>query len=103
VVYHQTSIHSEKFRIYKNEDRKENKKSENSGEILKGENRIIKQAVNAEIDYRNLSVIEKSILTELAGYSKHTLDSLIDQLKNSFRKADIMETVHDMEVKGWLT
>jgi Mn-dependent DtxR family transcriptional regulator len=102
VVYHQTSIHSEKFRIYQNEDRKKDKKSENNGEILKGENRIIKQAVNTEIDYRNLSVIEKTILTELAGYSKHTLDSLIEALKSNFRKADIVETVRDMEVKGWL-
>jgi len=69
---------------------------------LKDESRIIKQALDFEIDYRNLDGIEKAILTELAGYRKLTLNSLIEKLKNRFKIADINATLKDLESKGWV-
>ena len=69
---------------------------------MKDESRIIKQALDFEIDYRNLDGIEKAILTELAGYRKLTLNSLIEKLKNRFKIADINATLKDLESKGWV-
>jgi Mn-dependent DtxR family transcriptional regulator len=102
VVYHQTSIHSEKFRIYRNKTIEEDKKPENNGKILKDESRIIRQVLGVEIDYRDLDGIEKAIFTELAGFNKHTLQSLIEELKNKFKIADITTTIKEMEAKGWV-
>ena len=102
VVYHQTSIHSEKFRIYRNKTREEDIKSENNGEILKDESRIIRQVLDVEIDYRDLNSIEKAIFTELTGFNKHTLKSLIEELKDRFKIADITATIKELEVKGWV-
>lgn len=103
VVYPQTSIHSEKFRIYKNKDEKEDKKPESISEFLKNENRIICQVAGAEIDYKNLNSIEKAILTELVAFKKYTVYSIIEELTSRFNKLDILATIRNMEVKGWVT
>ncbi|MBW4256578.1 hypothetical protein KTG15_02580 [Methanobacterium sp. YSL] len=109
VVYKQTPIHSEEFGIYQNKTIGHDKRLENSSEILKAESRniehekIVKQAENAEIDYRNLTTIEKAILTELASFRKHTIGSLIEELKSKFQTVEIRNTINDMEGSGWLS
>lgn len=98
VVYKQTPIYSDEFGIYQNTAIEDNKTSENNSEILKNESRnneylkIFKQAENAEIDYRNLTAIEKAILTELASLRKHTIGSIIDELKSRFQTVEIQNT-----------
>ncbi|MFA0834155.1 MAG: hypothetical protein ACC609_09130 [Methanobacterium formicicum] len=109
VVYKQTPIHSEEFGIYQKTPIKDNKTPENNSEILKSENRnnepekIVKQTENVEIDYRNLNNIEKAILTELASFRKHTIGSLINELKTRFQAVEIRKTITDMEGHGWLS
>lgn len=108
VVYIPTSIHSEEFGIYKNNDEEEDLSFKSKVEILKEESRIgdsekiVKQSENVEIDYRNLTVIEKAILTELASFSKHTIRTLVNELKNRFHDLEIRQTINDMEGNGWL-
>jgi len=65
--------------------------------------KIVKQAENAAIDYRNLNAIEKAILTELASFRKHTIGSLIEELKSKFQAVEIRNTIDDMEGSGWLS
>ena len=109
VVYKQTPIHSEEFGIYQNKTIDHDKRLENNSEILKAESRniehekIVKQAENAAIDYRNLNAIEKAILTELASFRKHTIGSLIEELKSKFQAVEIRNTIDDMEGSGWLS
>ncbi|MDI9435763.1 MAG: hypothetical protein QM396_07125, partial [Euryarchaeota archaeon] len=109
VVYKQTPIHSEEFGIYQNKATEDVKTSENNSEILKNESRniesdkVVKQSENVEIDYRNLTAIEKAILTELASFHKHTIGSLIDELKSRFQTVEIRKTINDMEGSGWLS
>ncbi len=109
VVYKQTPIHSEEFGICQNKTIDNDKRLENNSEILKAESRniehekIVKQAENAEIDYRNLTTIEKAILTELASFRKHTIGSLIEELKSRFQAVEIRNTINDMEGSGWLS
>lgn len=109
VVYKQTPIHSEEFGIYQNTSIEDDKITENNSEILKSESRnnehekIVKQSKNVEIDYRNLTNIEKAILTELASFHKHTIGSLINELKNRFQAVEIQKTINDMEGHGWLS
>ena len=109
VVYKQTPIHSEEFGIYQNKTIGHDKRLENNSEILKAESRniehekIVKQAENAAIDYRNLNAIEKAILTELASFRKHTIGSLIEELKSKFQAVEIRNTIDDMEGSGWLS
>ncbi len=109
VVYKQTPIHSEEFGIYQNKTIEHNKTLENNSEILNAESRniehekIVKQTKNAEIDYRNLTTIEKAILTELASFRKHTIGSLIEELKSKFQAVEIRNTINDMEGSGWLS
>lgn len=109
VVYKQTPIHSEEFGIYQNTTIKDNKTPENESEILKSKSRtnepekIVKQTENVEIDYRNLTKLEKAILTELASFRKHTIGSLINELKTRFQAVEIRKTINDMEGHGWLS
>ena len=109
VVYKQTPIHSEEFGIYQNKTIGHDKRLENNSEILKTESRniehekIVKQAEMAEIDYRSLTTIEKAILTELASLHKHTIGSLIEELKSRFHAVEIRNTINDMEGSGWLS
>ncbi|MCC7559753.1 MAG: hypothetical protein KO318_04905 [Methanobacterium sp.] len=109
VVYKQTPIHSEEFGIYQNTNIKHDKTPENNSEILKTESRnnerekIVKQSPNVAIDYRNLTNIEKAILTELASFRKHTIGSLINELKTRFQAVEIRKTINDMEGHGWLS
>ncbi|AUB59380.1 hypothetical protein BK009_00995 [Methanobacterium subterraneum] len=109
VVYKQTPIHSEEFGIYQNTSIECNKTPENNSEILKSESRnnerekLVKQSPNVEIDYRNLTNIEKAILTELASFRKHTIGSLINELKTRFQAVEIQKTINDMEGHGWLS
>ena len=109
VVYKQTPIHSEEFGIYQNTTIEHNKTHENNSEILKTKSRnnehekLVKQSPNVEIDYRNLTNIEKAILTELASFRKHTIGSLINELKTRFQAVEIRKTINDMEGHGWLS
>ena len=109
VVYVQTHIHSEEFGIYQNNATRDVKTSDTDSEILKNESRniesdkLVKQSENVEIDYRNLTAIEKAILTELASFHKHTIGSLIDELKSRFQTVEIRKTINDMEGSGWLS
>lgn len=109
VVYKQTPIHSEEFGIYQNKTIEHNKTPENNSEILKSESRnnerekIVKQTENVEIDYRSLTKIEKAILTELASFRKHTIGSLINELKTRFQAVEVRKTINDMEGHGWLS
>ncbi len=108
VMYHSTSIHSEEFRIYRNKGNKAFKRAENGSEILKGESRNnktdrpIKQADDADIDYKNLNLIEKAVLTALASLRKYTSSSLLEEMKDSFSEEEIRLTLGDMERRGWL-
>lgn len=108
VVYHRTSINSEEFRIYKNKGNKSFKKAKKDSEILKSESRTnktdrpIKQAEDAEIDYKNLNLIEKAILTALASLRKYSISSLLEELKDTFSEDEIKLTLGDMESRGWL-
>ena len=109
MVYKQTPIHSEEFGIYQNKAIEDVKTSYSNSEILKNESRniesdkLVKQSENVEIDYRNLTAIEKAILTELASFHKHTIGSLIDELKSRFQTVEIRKTINDMEGSGWLS
>ncbi|MEN6553437.1 MAG: hypothetical protein ABFC34_11215 [Methanobacterium sp.] len=109
MVYKQTPIHSEEFGIYQNTTTEDNKTHENNSEILKTESRnnehekLVKQSPNVAIDYRNLTNIEKAILTELASFRKHTIGSLINELKTRFQAVEIRKTINDMEGHGWLS
>ncbi|MBF4473914.1 hypothetical protein [Methanobacterium formicicum] len=109
VLYKQTPILSEEFGIYQNTSIEHDTVVKNDSEILKAESRnnahkkIVKQSDNVEIDYRNLTTIEKAILTELASFHKHTIGSLINALKSRFQAVEIQETIDDMEGHGWLS
>jgi len=109
VVYKQTPIHSEEFGIYQNKAIEDVKTPTNDLEILKSESRniesdkVVKQSENVEIDYRNLTTIEKAILTQLASYCEYTIGSLIDELKSRFSAVEIQKTINDMEGHGWLS
>ena len=84
------------------------KKAKKDSEILKSESRInktdrpIKQAEDAEIDYKNLNLIEKAILTALASLRKYSISSLLEELKDTFSEDEIKLTLGDMESRGWL-
>ncbi len=82
VRYNPTPIHSKEFRIYSKTDNTSDKGPEKSHEILMDINRngnsdkLVKQAENVEIDYKNLTVIESAILSELVSLMKHTYNSI---------------------------
>jgi len=108
VVYHPTSIHSREFKIYKKKGSKAFKKAKDDSENLKSEKRNdendqpLKQAEDADINYKNLNLMEKTILTALTGIRKYTLSSLLEELKESFTEDEIRLTLGDMEERGWL-
>ncbi|MBP2045145.1 hypothetical protein [Methanobacterium aggregans] len=108
VVYNKVSLSSEELRNYRTNGRHEakihNKQSENLIEDNRIENRdkVVKQVDGADIDYRNLTIIEKAVLTELASFSKHSIRSIIKELKDRFHTDEIMSTITHMEGKGWL-
>lgn len=108
VVYNPTPIDSEKFRIYQNKARETGKSNKNPPEILSNKSRnskedeLVKQALDVEIDYRNLTMVEKAIFTELASLRKHTIGSLIEDLKSSFHEADIAVALTGLRERGWL-
>ena len=108
VAYTPTHIHSKEFRIYKKNKLKTKFTDNKISEILTDKNRnnkqdkLIKQSLEVEIDYNNLMVIEKDILTELAGFIKHTINSIVELLKDKYPKTDILSTIQNMESRGWI-
>jgi len=108
VVYNAYHIQSKEFRIYSNTRNTVTKTENKNPEILIEKSRIenidkhIKQASNVEIDYKNLTVLESAILSELVNFIKHTYKSVIDVLKPSYPKDDIYQTLIAMEDRGWI-
>jgi multimeric flavodoxin WrbA len=108
VVYNQYHVQSKEFGIYSNTINTVTKTEDTNPEILIEKSRIenkdkhIKQATNAEIDYKNLTVLESAILSELVNFIKHTYKSIIDVLKPSYPENDIYQTLITMEDKGWI-
>ena len=108
VTYYTTSISSEEFRIYSKKNKEEDKSNIKTPEILPHTNRNrdnhkqIKQAENVEIDYKNITVIESAILSELVNFIKHTYKSIIDSLQSTYSENEINQTLTDMEQKGWI-
>ncbi|MDP1553282.1 MAG: hypothetical protein Q8M06_09750, partial [Methanobacteriaceae archaeon] len=64
--------------------------------------KIIKSPSSKEIDYRNLNQIEIAILAELASMKKHTMKSIVEELKSKFSEKDIILTLKEMEEKEWI-
>ena len=93
MVYKQTPIHSEEFGIYQNKAIEDVKTSDSNSEILKNESRniesdkLVKQSENVEIDYRNLTAIEKAILTELQVSTNTLLVRSLTNLKAGSRRS----------------
>lgn len=108
VVYNKVYLSSEELRNYRTNGKQIAKTPKTLAKNLIEDNRIgnrdkfVKQADGADIDYRNLTIIEKAVLTELATFSKHTLKSIIKELKDRFHKDEIHFAIKDMEGKGWL-
>lgn len=63
---------------------------------------IVKLSDDLTIDYRNITSIERNILTCLKDYSEYTYSSLIDELKIYHPKDEIRGTLNDMRGKGWI-
>jgi Mn-dependent DtxR family transcriptional regulator len=108
VVYNRTSIFSEEFRIYKTKKKEASNHHQENGENLKKKRgnslkeKIIKTALNADIDYLNLTLIEKAILTSLASLRKYTIQTLIEELKPNYQEQELKLTLEDMDKRGWI-
>ena len=108
VVYNPYHVQSKEFGIYSNTRNTVAKTENTSPEILIEKSRIgnndkqIKQVANAEIDYKNLTVLESAILSELVNFIKHTYKSIIDVLKPNYPETEIYQTLITMEDRGWL-
>lgn len=66
------------------------------------DDRKVKQANDVIPDYKNYTVAEKAIISELAGDNKHTVQSLIKELVNSgkYQENDVKEALEDMSNRG---
>ncbi len=108
VVYNPYHVQSKEFGIYSNTRNTVSKTENTNPEILIEKSRIenndkhIKQAANAEIDYKNLTVLESAILSELVTFIKHTYKSIIDVLKLNYPENDIYKTLITMKDRGWI-
>ena len=100
VKYTPSLIDSEEFRIYKSKAPKGNKSLGNTAENLIGENRIIKQS-KLSIDYKNTTVTEKAILSELSKLTEQTCSSIIEELSPDYKEIDVKMSLEDMYSKGW--
>ena len=61
---------------------------------------VIKRIEGTEIDYRNLTIIEKNIFGLLAELQKHTFESIIDDLKENHPEEEIKDTLKDIRAQG---
>lgn len=108
VVYTPISIHSKEFRIYSKKDEQFDKSPKTQPINLMNINRnrdhdkTIKKAENVDIDYRNLTVLESAILSELVNFIKHTYNSIVEALTPKYPENEIYSVLMDMEDKGWV-
>ncbi|QUH24189.1 hypothetical protein HYG87_10685 [Methanobacterium alkalithermotolerans] len=108
VVYKPTSISSEEFELCKNKTTETKKQDQKDSLLIKSKksnpemDKIVEQNFSAEIDYRNLTLVEKAIISELASLRKFTTRSLVEELRSDFSKEEIILALEDMDKKGWL-
>ena len=108
VVYTPTPIHSKEFRIYITKEHRPFKKSNKNKENLISKNRysksskFIKTIPGVEIDYKNITILEKSIFTQLADMKDHTEESIVEELKSRYNLDEILLTLKDMSERGWI-
>jgi len=55
-----------------------------------------------EIDYKNITILEKSIFTQLADMKDHTEESIVEELKSRYNLDEILLTLKDMSERGWI-
>ncbi len=107
-VYKSTPINSEEFGIYTKNENEQLKSINSDRENLLEEKRnlnsskIIKSPTSMEIDYRSLNQIEIAIMAELASLKKHTMKSIVEELKSKFSEKDLISTLKEMEEKEWI-
>jgi len=77
------------------------KNKDNTTEIKLKPDEIIERTETV-IDYKNLTVIEKSILGLLADQLKHTISSITENLKYDHTPKEIKDTLKDMMAKEWI-
>jgi len=46
--------------------------------------------------------IEIAIMAELASLKKHTMKSIVEELKSKFSEKDLISTLKEMEEKEWI-
>ena len=76
--------------------------NEDKSKTLFVPNEFIKRNEKTYINYRNLTLIQKSILGLLADFSEHTPSSIVDQLKFEHSERDVIDTLNDMRAKRWI-
>ena len=107
-VYKSTPINSEEFGIYiKNENEQFKSINSDRDNLLEekrnlNSSKILKSPSSKEIDYRNLNQIEIAIMAELASLKKHTMKSIVEELKSKFSEKDIILTLKEMKEKEWI-
>jgi hypothetical protein len=107
-VYKSTPINSEEFGIYTKNENEQFKSINSDRENLLEEKRnlnsskILKSPTSMEIDYRSLNQIEIAIMAELASLKKHTMKSIVEELKSKFSEKDIILTLKEMKEKEWI-
>jgi Mn-dependent DtxR family transcriptional regulator len=108
VVYTPTPINSKEFRIYITKEHMPFKNSNKNKENLMGKSRYsknskcIKTIPGVEIDYKNITILEKSIFTQLADLKDHTRESIVEELKSRYNLDEILLTLKDMSERGWI-
>ncbi len=108
VVYTPTPIHSKEFRIYIKKEHRPFKKSNKNMKKLISKSRysknskFIKTIPGVEIDYKNITILEKSIFTQLADLKDHTEESIVEELKSKYNLDEILLTLKDMSERGWI-